>query len=555
MANKDILELRDLTNAEILDGIREDAGWDYQSRIPAATQAGVADVVNKLNEYRPHWNEFLNAFVNRIGAIYARNQAWQNPLAVFKKGMMTFGDTVEEYMSDLLEAHGYDPDRNYGEKFLFGQERPNVEVNYHRVNRQDMYKVTVNEKMMRRAFLNDGGLSQLISQIMEAPLKSDMFDEFLIMSRLFAQYEANGGFFKIRVPEFRGLTAGETEAREALKTVKALAYELPILSRQYNAAHLPMAARPEDLTLIGTPEFLASIDVDGLAPIFHLDKATIMAERTIGLPSKYLGIDGAQGILTTKDFFMVMDTLIENRSQPNPAGLYDNFFLHHHGIYSASRFVPAILLTSESGTITIREEFTVSSLATPVVSDNENASLTTVNRGGLYSVSTAAVTDPVGHDVAVAYSVTGNKSTKTYVTSQGVLYVGANETATTFTLTAHSVIVDATNPRLDPKTSSVVLTVAGDLSNEWPITGEIAAITIAGVEVAGVDPADTSYTLTLPKGTAVKPSDVVVMTTYGADAEVTVTTVGARPGYDVVVTVDGGTGVAVAYTVAVTVPA
>ena len=125
----DVLELRELTNAEILDGIREDAGFDYQSRVPLATQAGVSEVVNKLNDYRPFWNEFLNGFINRIGAIYARNQMWQNPLAVFKKGLMGYGDTVEEYMTDLLEAHSYDPDRNCGEAILFGQERPNVEVN------------------------------------------------------------------------------------------------------------------------------------------------------------------------------------------------------------------------------------------------------------------------------------------------------------------------------------------------------------------------------------------------------------------------------------------
>ena len=551
----DMLELRDLTNAEILDGIREDAGFDYQSRVPLATQAGVSEVVKKLNDYRPFWNEFLNGFVNRIGAIYARNQMWQNPLSVFKKGLMAYGDTVEEYMTDLLEAHTYDPDRNYGENVLFGQERPNVEVNYHRVNRQDFYKVTINEKLMRRAFLNEGGLSQLIGQIMESPLKSDQFDEFLIMTKLFSEYEANGGFFKLNVPDFTGRASGETEAREALKTIKSMAYRLPILSRQYNAARLPMAAKPEDLVLIGTPDFLASIDVDGLAPIFHLDKATIVAERTIGLPEEYFGIDGAQGILTTKDFFMVFDTLIENRSQPNPAGLYDNYFLHHHGIYSASRFVPAILLTSDGGTVVVRKEVSVVSLAVPVVKTREGASVTTVNRGDIYALSTAVTTSPAGEDAAVAYSVSGNKSSKTYITNQGVLYVGANESASSLTVTAHSVAVDPTNPRLDPKTSTVTLTVAGDVSNEWPIQGELVGLTVAGAEVPGVVPGTLTYTLTLPTGTTVKASDVDVFYTGSGDVTKTVTKVDARPGYDVTVVFDPGTGAAKTYTVQVTVPA
>ena len=126
---KDVLELRSVGTAELLDAIRNDASLDYQMRIPEATQAGVTAVISGLEDNRPSWNEFLNQFINRIGSIYARSQSWTNPLAVYKKGMLSFGDTVEEYMAGLIEARRYDPDRNYGEKILFSQERPNVEVN------------------------------------------------------------------------------------------------------------------------------------------------------------------------------------------------------------------------------------------------------------------------------------------------------------------------------------------------------------------------------------------------------------------------------------------
>ena len=552
---KDVLTLRELTNAEILDAVRLDASFDYQNRIPEATKAGVARTVNNLLNYRPAWNEFLNAFINRIAATYARNQMWQNPLAIFKKGMLEFGDTVQEYMTDILEAHGYDPDRDYGEKILFGQERPHVEVNFHTINRQDMYKMTINEDMLKRAFLSDDGLQTLLSRLMETPLKSDQYDEFLLMTKLFAQYEANGGFYKLHVPDFSGLGASETDARTALKTVRGFAYRLPIMSRLYNAAHLPMAARPEDLVLIGTPDFLASMDVDGLAPIFHMDKAQIMAERTIGLPEEYFGIDGAQGILTTTDFFMVFDTLIENRIQPNPAGLYDNYFLHHHQIISASRFVPAVLLTSDNGTVTVREDYDVTSLSAPVVSDRSGSAVTTVVRGEIYSLETTGVTDPAGNDVAVDYSITGAESSKTYITRSQVLYVGADETATTLKVNAHTIKIDPTNPRLDPITSTVNLTVSGDVQDGWPVAGGgIVGIKIADIDVPAVSASTTSYAITVPHGTKVTKGSVEVTATTGADVTTTVTTDAALPGYRVKVEVDSGTGAAKVYTVAVTVP-
>ena len=549
---KDILDLRDLSNAEIMDAIRNEASMEYQNRIPEVSQATIKEAVDNLMNYRPAWNEFINTFVNRIGQVYARTQSWTNPFAVYKKGLMTFGDTVEEYMADMLEAHEYSADRDYGEKVLFGQERPAVEVNFHKVNRENFYKITVNEKLLRRAFLNEGGLSQLIAQIMDAPLKSDQWDEFLLMTNLFREYESNGGFYKMQVPDFSELNTGEYEARSALKTIKSMAMKLPYLSREFNAAHMPVAAQPTELTLIGTPNFLASIDVDGLAPIFHIDKADTSWNRTIPLPEQYFGIDGCQGILTTTDFFMVFDTLLENRNQPNPAGLYENFFLHHWQIISASRFVPAIMLTSEMQTITLREDFTVSSIADTVVSDADGNVVTTVNRGSIYALDTAVVTDPVGGNVGVAYAVTGNESNHTYITNNGVLYVGQDEASDTITVTAITTFTDPTNPRLDGITSDVDLTVAGDVQAMWPVTGILAGIKIAGVSVDGIDPETTAYTLELATGTVVTKAKVLVDVVGSANVVKTVTA--TETGYVVVVSVDPGEGAAVDYTVTVTVP-
>ena len=552
-----ILELRDLSNAEILNGIREDSSFDYQTRIPLADQSNIQTVVQNLLNYRPSWNEFANGFINRIGAIYARSQMWTNPLGIFKKGLMTYGDTVEEYMSDLLEAHGYDPDRDFGEKVLFGQERPAIEVNYHKINRQDFYKFTVNEKILRRAFLNDGGLAQLIGQIMEQPLKSDQWDEYLIMSNLLKENEANGGFFKVQIPEFEGINVDPDDSKLALAKIRSMAYRLPILSRQFNAAHLPMAAKAEDLVLIGTPDFLASLDVYGLAPLFHLEKAEQVYERTISLPQEHFGVKGTQGILTSRDFWMVFDTLIENRNQPNPAGLYENYFLHHHGIYSLSRFVPAIMFTSDSGTITINsKEFTVSSVAAPTIKDGDGSTVTTVERGSIYSITSSTVTDPVGVDVAVAYSLTGNESSHTYITPYGVLYVSHDEAATSLSVKALSVSLDPTDPRTDPIASTAtVLTVAADpaVSEDWPGGGQIEGIQIAGVDVLAIDPTDLTYALTLPAGTTVTKAKVEV--TCSGNPDVTTTIVKEAPGYTVSIAVDNGVGAAKVYVVTVTVPA
>ena len=105
MAVNNIGVLTDANNVRIFDAIRYDASPDYQRRIPEATQAGLDAVVKNLTEYRPAYNEFENALVNRIGMVVGRSKSWTNPLSEFKKGLLTFGDTIEEYQVGLLKAH------------------------------------------------------------------------------------------------------------------------------------------------------------------------------------------------------------------------------------------------------------------------------------------------------------------------------------------------------------------------------------------------------------------------------------------------------------------
>ena len=197
----DIREFNPSHNADILNAIRDQASSDYQRRIPAATKARVQDTMQLLWQHRPSRNEFVDALVNRIGLVIARNNSWTNPLAKFKQGMLNFGDTIEEVQVGLVEANVYEHDRDYLEKVLFGQEMPEVQSRFHKINREEFYKITIKDFALQRAFLTADGLSSFIVQLMEAPTTSDNWDEFLLTTSLFAEYEKSAGFHKVNVPE------------------------------------------------------------------------------------------------------------------------------------------------------------------------------------------------------------------------------------------------------------------------------------------------------------------------------------------------------------------
>lgn len=461
------------TNEALMDVVRGMSSVDYQRRIPSASAAGIKDTVaNLLDPSNRRWfNEFVDVLVNRIGLEIVRGTSWNNPLGEFKRGLLTFGSTIEEIQVGLLKAHNWDPDRDYGEKALFGRELPEVQANFHTVNRQDFYKVTVNEQMLKRAFLEQGGLSAFITQLMEAPSSSDQWDEFLLTVSLFREYEANGGFRKVKVPDLTLDTVTEADAKKAMRTMRATAGNLKYLSTQYNAAGMPVYARGDDLLLFTTPEFNASMDVDALAAAFNMERAQVFG-RIIEVPQEHFGIEGAQAILTTREFFVIGDTLFENTSQYNPVSLSTNHFLHHHQIISASRFVPAVLFTSKEAEVIKLVTPKPVSVAAITFEDRDGVTPKDVTRGGIVGLISATVTDPVGGLDAVEWSVSGNQSERTFITETGVLHCGIDETATTLTVTATAVAIDPTDPQktiATPIKATKAVPVVGPLGEPWPV--------------------------------------------------------------------------------------
>ena len=503
----ELVELKDVTNVDILNAIRNEGSMEYQQRIPEATKANIQDTLENLTRYRPQMNQFISAFVNQIGLIMAQNISWSNPLAEFKKGLLTHGDTIEDYMVDLVEAHTYNHDRDYMEKDLFGQYPVRVKTNFHRINREEFYPVTMKETVLRRAFLNDQGLTGLASQIMQAPMESDQWDEFLTMVNLFAEYEKNGGFFKIQIPDLSVLTSTQDHARTVLRVMRAFIDTLSFRSRKYNPAAMSTAAKPEDLVIFCTPEFRAAVDVDALAGAFNLDRANLNS-RIIPIPAEFFGIEGAQAIMTTRNFFIVGDTLWQTTSQENAVGLTHNFYLHHHQIVSASTFVPAVLFTTKAGDEVISIETPVTGITDVVAKDRDGATVTTVTRGELYSLLSEAVTS--GPNDGVKWSLTGNTSLQTYITQQGVLHVAADEPSTTLVVKATTTYTNPADPQHNGYSDTLSLTVAGSLDNGFPESAVITGITVEGVAVSpAFNPATLTYTVVVPGGTTTMDEIVV----------------------------------------------
>lgn len=555
MAVTNIPTYKPSTNADLLNALRDGMSPSYQSRIPNVTKATIQKSIETLMEVPVLRNEFIDVLINKIGMTIFKSKIWRNPLQGFKIDPLTWGAVIEEVQVGLLEAKVYDPDREYMEKEIFGRELPPVSVAYHKINRQNYYKISIREEMLRRAFLSDYGLSQMVTNLMNSLYNSAHVDEFELTCSLIPEYANKGGFFKFHVDEVKD----EATAKTLLKGIRSMSSNLEFYSTHYNAAKLPTFADTDDLVLLISPEAKAELDVEAFAAAFNIPYTDIPA-RIITIPRDRFGIKGAQAVLTTKDFFVIADVLMENREFNNPVSLDRNYFFHIHQILSLSLFVPAIMFWTGPGDVIPDFESVVSGISAITAKYSQDGSdivdADPLTRGELYIMSATATTDPAdGFNNGVKWSISGQASNGTYISQTGNLQISGTETAETITVKATSTWIDPEGVLRDGVSATRVFTLEGSTLPQWPVGGANGQVPTDIVVAGGsaIDPSFTvntlAYTVEVEGGALDSPADVTVT---GVDAGGYSVTLNAAKD---VATVEVTAGVDKTYTVTVNPPA
>ena len=455
-----------VTNSTILDRIWLGATNDYQQRVPMTTQGDIAATQAAL--FAPEnlnlYNQFVDALINRIGSTYVHQQQWRNPLRIFKKDMLRYGDKAQEIAVKWIRSHSYADNR----EDVFKMYRPDANVWFHTVNRREFYPITVNREELEFAFTEEYGLNSFVAAIMQAPQNSDEYDEYRIMLQLLAHYENNFGFYK---HQLSAAPSSEATAKELLVELRAYAGDLRFPSSRYNAGlirDVPVFANPDELVVLMTPRTNAVVDVMALAAAFNMDRETI--QQRIVMVDEF-PVPDAVALLTTTDFFQCRDKLNQTTSQYNPLTLGTNYFLHRWGSYSVSPFVPAILFTTGSGTSinTVTQALTAITLTadtTPTNDPGTTNQLSVALTGTLTEGNSAYAGDAIKlapdaatYELGIVRGTDAVRSVRTWVDEYAVLHIGEDlQAGDTITVTATSTYVNPSGAT-SPMTSSINVVV------------------------------------------------------------------------------------------------
>lgn len=414
MATKPEIKTMNASAMDILNVIRANASSTYQERIPEATQDNIREIGNAMLTYESTQNEFLNALVNRIARVIITSKSYQNPLRMFKKGVLEFGETIEEIFVNIARAHQFDP--AVAEKEVFKREIPDVNAVFHKMNYQNFYKTTISNEQLRQAFLSYQGISDLIARIVDSLYTGSEFDEFLVMKQLIVDAANDGKMYAVTIPEVT-----PDNAKTIVAKIKGVSNSMEFMSTTYNSMGVLNYTKKENQIFLIDAAFDAMIDVEVLASAFNMSKAEFMGQRV--LIDNFGELTGVYAAIVDKDWFMVFDNWIGFTENYNGQGLYWNYFYHCWKTFSTSPFSNAVLFTTNATSVT-------SVTVTPPTAE--------LTKGSSMQFSAAVVTSgyvPKG----VTWSVSGASDTVSTITPDGLLTVPTTEQNTTLTVTATSV--------------------------------------------------------------------------------------------------------------------
>lgn len=432
------------SNREILMGIWNDASSEYQRRIPRADQGDIADTLKALDTFPILWNEFRDALINRIGLVVMQTNTWTNRLKPLKKGMMEYGETIEEIRTNLIQAQRYDPNKCYED--VFKCDPVETAANFHEINRQDFYPLTVNEPILRRAFVSNDGLQQYITEVMNAPYISDEYDEYLIMKNLFKLYEDTYGYYKVQVPEITDVLNGQevqAQAQAIAQVIDEYKSLFNFMPTKFNGLGWPTSTEGFKIYVFATPRLASVLRVYVLPFAFRENSAIDIDIIEID----DFGIPGCQAIMADERHIMCYDTYMAFKGIENPKGRTWNYFWHHDGIYSLSKFVNAVMFTTEAGTVVPPTPTYTITEVTPALAEVNGTVPTYVAKGGKtpMTATVTGTTTPEGEGEvpqAVMWSLTGSAviplGQHTYIDSDGWLHVDEHEQNAKVTVKATS---------------------------------------------------------------------------------------------------------------------
>lgn len=342
-----------LDNVTFTKALTSASSQEFKDRIGDVTKENMHKIGDIISEYPTTKNEFVNVLTNQVAKQRFFSKAYENPYKLFKKGMLPYGKSIESIFVDIVKGKDRTRQTNTTNlaSDLLGRVDPNVKVEYYTENKQMQYQATISDEELKGAFRAENGLSEMTSRILQSPLNSAEYDDFLLVKHALAHVK--GAEVKLGKTSYNALTL-QQKAQSLVTAIKSYILKMGFLSNHYNGQGVMTYSKPQDLVCFVPTDLLAVMDVQLLAqafnvsydqinlhvlPIDYFESCTTADE---GATYEYAEDLETQCIICDKEAIQVWETLNSSETFRNPQALYTNVFFNRWGIVASCNFVNCI---------------------------------------------------------------------------------------------------------------------------------------------------------------------------------------------------------------------
>lgn len=216
-------------------------------------------------------NDYMQSLVKQYGVIFQKVALAQNPLSMFKKGVMPIGGKIESVVYDIVEPKLYSPfyrDRLGNAQSPFEQSF-NEPLGKTYTEKQDITSpTTIIDSVDTEYFQNLDQFHGYIYNKIIALVNGAINDEYRLTKLTLSEPIADNVMPSYNIK--KRATSAET-SKELAKSILKTARKMRYFTRNYNGAGVAQASVVDDIVVIMNLDYSVDIDMDYLGQLFNAE--------------------------------------------------------------------------------------------------------------------------------------------------------------------------------------------------------------------------------------------------------------------------------------------
>jgi hypothetical protein len=339
-----------------LNALREISSEIYHKYVPIIDDnTDISQFANPILTVPVVMNEFCDTLVNKLVYSQFESKTFNNPLRVLEGESIPLGYSGEHVMVSPARGRSFNVNDFAGLLFKYEAQ---VNVEYHTVNSDLQYPVTISREQLKKAMTSWTNLSEFITSLSNSLYNGCYIDEFRFTKNIISgAYKENRGV----IQTISAVTSEDT-AKAFVEKARELFLNFQLPSTKYNAwaknggegKPITTWTRPEDIVLIIRNDIRAKIDVQSLASAFNLSYADFMGNViTVDDFDSYDDdgnkvFDGSAivGMIADKSWFKIKTQDMYMESFVNPNNRTIQYYLNIIRMYNMSLFANGVIFAT-----------------------------------------------------------------------------------------------------------------------------------------------------------------------------------------------------------------